>query len=265
MRTPRLFLLAGVALLSGCGQRETVDASPMTEPLLQVESTKAIDWLPALKANPIIVHDYYTLSYSEKYEQAEWVAYELKAKDLSRSNNFERPFFIEDPKVKTRSADWRNYKKSGYDKGHLCPAGDRKFSKKAFDETFYTSNISPQRHEFNDGIWNRLEQKTRYWAQQKGLLFIVTGGVLNEKLATIGKEKVAVPDHFYKIIFEQSKGKRRMIGFLVPHQKSDRPLYEFVVPVDAIEKMTGIDFFPQLEDQIENELEQNASYKDWSF
>lgn len=122
---------------------------------------KAFDFLPTSTTNQIVVHENYTLSYVEKFEQAEWVAYELKKSHMS-TTNFERPFFIEDSKVKTRSADWRNYKRSGYDKGHLCPAGDRKFSKSAFDETFLTSNISPQKHDFNDGVWNRLEQKVRY-------------------------------------------------------------------------------------------------------
>ncbi len=117
---------------------------------------KVLDFLPTSTTNQIIVHDNYTLSYVEKHEQAEWVAYELKANEISNAN-FDRPFFIVDPEVKTGSADWRNYKRSGFDKGHLCPAGDRKFSKNAFEETFLTSNISPQKHGFNDGIWNRLE------------------------------------------------------------------------------------------------------------
>ena len=109
---------------------------------INVDNTK-FDFLPTSTTNQIIVHDNYTLSYNEKYEQAEWVAYHLTKNQLVK-NHFERPFFIEDPKVKTHSADWRNYKKSGYDKGHLCPAGDMKFSQQAFDDTFFTSNISPK-------------------------------------------------------------------------------------------------------------------------
>jgi endonuclease G len=81
-----------------------------------------------------------------------------------KNNNFKRPFFIEDPKVSTGSADWRNYRNSGFDKGNLCPAADMEFDKNAYNETFYTSNISPQDKEFNGGIWSRLGQKVRYWA-----------------------------------------------------------------------------------------------------
>lgn len=224
------------------------------------------NYFPSSTDNSIVTHNNYTLSYIEKYEQAEWVAYELKKSDLNyNNNNFERPFFIEDPQVESGSADWRNYRKSGYDKGHLCPAGDRKFSKIAFDETFYTSNISPQKHDFNEGVWNRLEQKVRYWAGKYDGVYVVTGGVFTENMKTIGSEDVAVPNYFYKVLLDTSRDEIKMIAFLVPHQDSDLPLYEFVVSVDELEKMTGIDFFPKLEDAIENRLEQNANYKSWSF
>ena len=221
------------------------------------------DFLPTSTTNQIIKHEFYTLSYNEKYEQAEWVAYELKKSN--ESHDFGRPFFIEDNQVKTGSADWKNYKKSGYDKGHLCPAGDMKFSKKAYYDTFLTSNISPQNHEFNDGIWNTLEGKVRYWATKYDGIYVVTGGVLNSSLKTIGKENVAVPNYFYKVLLDKSNGKYKMIGFLVPAHDSTKPLYDFVVPVDDIEKLTGIDFYPNLDDKIENELEKSSDYKQWSF
>ncbi len=222
------------------------------------------DFLPSSTTSQIIQHDYYTLSYNEKHEQAEWVAYELK-KNYVKSNHFKRPYFIEDPKVKTGSADWRNYKKSGYDKGHLCPAGDMEFEPKAYNDTFFTSNISPQLHDFNAGVWNRLEQKVRYWATKYDGIYVITGGILQPSLQTIGKEEISVPNYFYKILLDNSNGQYRMIAFLVPSKKSDKPIYDFVVSVDSIEKMTGIDFFPKLDDKIENSLEKNSDYKAWSF
>jgi endonuclease G len=222
------------------------------------------DLLPISTTNTIVKHNYYSLSYNENYEQAEWVAYELK-KDYIKNNNFKRPYFIEDAKVITGSADWRNYKNSNYDKGHLCPAGDMEFSMSAYNDTFLTSNIAPQDKKFNNGIWNRLEQKVRYWAVKDNGVYVVTGGVLNNSLKTIGKEKVAVPQYFYKILMNRSGNRVKMIGFLMPNEPSDEPLYKFVVSVDAIEKLTGINFFPQLEDRLENQLEANKDYKDWSF
>ncbi|MFV8360546.1 DNA/RNA non-specific endonuclease [Flavobacterium sp. LS1P3] len=222
------------------------------------------DFLPSSSTNQVVKHQYYVLSYNEVHEQAEWVAYELK-KDYIKNNNFKRPFFIEDDKVKTGSADWRNYKNTKYDKGHLCPAGDMEFAFDAYNDTFFTSNISPQERNFNNGVWNRLEQKVRYWAVKYDGIYVVTGGVLESSLMTIGKEKVSVPKFFYKILLDNSGEELKMIGFLVPNTESNKPLYSFVVSVDYIEKLTGINFFPKLNDNTENQLEKRNDYKNWSF
>jgi len=211
-----------------------------------------------------IQHTFYTLSYREAFEQAEWVAYKLEANQLSTTYR-KRPYFIYDPAVKTKSANYTNYKNSGYTKGHLCPAADRKFSTEAFNETFYTSNISPQTLAFNAGIWNRLEQKVRYWVQRDQLLYVITGGVLRDDLPTIGPEKVAVPRYFYKILLRETKAKPEAIAFLIPHKKSDQPLYTYVVSIDKIEALTGIDFFPALADETENFIEASTTYTTWNF
>jgi endonuclease G len=224
--------------------------------------SKDFDFYPTSTTKAVYKRTAYAFSYSEKHEQSEWVAYLLEDLDMGNAN-YSRPFFNEDPMVKTHSADWRNYKKSGYDKGHLCAAGDRKSSYSTYKETFYTSNITPQDHDFNSGIWNRLEEKTRYWAKKYNGIYVITGGVLTDDLKTIGRENVAVPNYFYKILL--TKDGSKMIGFLMPHKNSNKPLYEFVTSVDAIEKTTGIDFFPKLEDAIENKLEYNSDYKSWSF
>ncbi|APY08950.1 endonuclease [Winogradskyella sp. J14-2] len=221
-------------------------------------------FLPTSTTGQIVHHQNYSLSYSEPYEQAEWVAYELKSSHLS-STNHKRPYFEIDEAVKSGAAHWRNYKQSGYDRGHLCPAGDRRYSKAAHDETFLTSNISPQEHQFNAGVWNRLEQKVRYWAKKYDGVFVVTGGILEDGLKTIGEEKVAVPNQFYKIVLDNTNGKPKVLAFLMNHNDSDLPLYTFVVSVDEVERLTGIDFFPELDDAIENKIEASSSYKNWSF
>jgi len=226
--------------------------------------TSSFDYLPTSTTNQIIKHKFYSLSYNEKYEQAEWVAYELKKEHLIGTNR-KRPYFEPDKKVKTKSANYRNYKNSGFSKGHLCPAGDRKFSEEAYNETFLTSNISPQKLDFNGGVWNRLEQKTRFWASKERHLYVITGGVLNNELSTIGKEKVAVPKYFYKILLDNSEPEIKAIAFLIPHKESKEPLFNFVVSIDSIEKLTRLDFFPALNDSIENQLEKNSNYKKWSF
>lgn len=221
-------------------------------------------YLPTSTTNQIIHQQYYSLSYHETHEQAEWVAYELKKKHLSDAQR-KRPYFNEDPKVSSGSAHWRNYKNSGYDRGHLCPAGDRRFSLQAYNETFYTSNITPMRNDFNAGIWNRLEQKTRYWAKKYDGVFVVTGGILNQQQKTIGKEKVTVPDYFYKILLDNRKGTFRLLAFLIPHEQSKASLKRFVVPVDKVEELTGIDFFPNLPDDQESREEATVNLSNWHF
>jgi endonuclease G len=222
-------------------------------------------YLPTSTTDEIVHHKYYTLSYKEAFEQAEWVAYSLTSNQIVH-NNFKRPYFTKDPKVKTQSANYWNYKNSGFDKGHLCPAADRKFSKQAFNETFLTSNISPQKHNFNSGIWNVLEQKERYWAKKYKKLYIITGGILNANLETIGSEKIAVPNYFYKIILNYANpNKLKAIAFIIPNKSTKKPLSKFVSSIDKIEHLTGINFFEKLPDQIENRLEKSTNYYKWTF
>jgi endonuclease G len=176
-----------------------------------------------------------------------------------------RPYFIEDPYVSTKSADWRNYKGSGYDRGHLVPAGDRRFSKQAYDETFYTSNISPMDSEFNAGLWNRLEIQTRKWAKRYDTLYVITGGVLVAGLNQIGDEGVAVPDYFYKVIAKEKRGDLEVLAFLMKGEEQNKPLQKFAVPLDRIEELTGIDFFYEMNKEAQASIEHKVVIKNWKF
>ena len=222
------------------------------------------NYLPTSTTNQIVEHAYYTLSYVEKHEQAEWVAYELLKKHIAY-NKFKRPYFEVDPLVKTNSASWKNYKNSGYDRGHLCPAADRRFNKKAHDETFLTSNISPQLNEFNAGIWNDLEKKVRYWLNRDQQFYVVTGPVFGNSKKTIGFEKVTVPTHFFKVILKYGNGKPKLISFLIPHQTTSRDLTDFIISTDKLEEILYIDFFAALPDDLENKLESEKNKSDWKF
>lgn len=212
----------------------------------------------------IVKHANYILSYSEKYEQAQWVAYELSSGEtksiVKRADNF-RP----DPIVKTGSAKLNDYRGSGYDRGHLAPAGDMGFSASAMSESFYMSNMSPQRPSFNRGIWKNLESQVRNWAKAYDKIYVVTGAVLKPGLPIIGDNKVAIPEKYYKIIFREKAGYSNMIAFLLANKKSDQPLSSFVVSVDQLEKLTGVNFFPQLPDALQNKLEAQHSVQNWKF
>ncbi|MEN1783973.1 MAG: DNA/RNA non-specific endonuclease [Bacteroidota bacterium] len=221
-------------------------------------------WLPNSTTDVIVQHNHYTLSYSEPHEQAEWVAYQLQQSHLTYDDR-ERPYFVEDPKVATQSADWRNYKRSGYDRGHLCPAGDRRFSLAAYNETFYTSNISPQERHFNGGIWNRLELKVRQWCKRYGTLTVITGGVLREPMDEIGEEGVTVPKAFYKVVFRYEGETIKALAFLIPHQESKSHLKTFLVTLNELEAATGIDFFYKLPVSVTDVLEQQIDTSGWAF
>ena len=223
--------------------------------------------LPSSTTGNIVKHEYYALSYSEKDEEAEWVAYELtrdrlNQKRVQRANNF-RP----DPKVKTGSADIYDYKRSGYDRGHLVPAGDMAFSPRAMSETFYMSNISPQVRNFNGGIWRELEENVRDWARRFRHLYIVTGPVLTDDLETkIGKAGVTVPKRFYKVILDITEPELKGIGFIIPNELSTKTLDNYAVTIDEVEAITGIDFFAELmDDATEEELEGVAEPELWRY
>jgi endonuclease G len=209
----------------------------------------------------LISHSRFSLSYIEEHEQAEWVYYKLNPDLLKgfakRTNNFRA-----DSAVKTGSAEIHDYRKSGYDRGHLAPAGDMKSSKKSMSESFFMSNISPQQPSFNRGGWKKLETLVRSWATNSEI-HIVTGGILIYDLKKIGRNEVSVPDYFYKIIFDHNECK--MIGFVMPNKKITKKIKNYVKTVDEIEMLTGIDFFYDLFDDIENELESVVKIKDWNF
>ena len=214
-------------------------------------------------AEQIITHTGYTLCYSEKHEQAKWVAYHLtkqmsEAAPIKRSNDF-RP----DPFVKTGSATPEDYYRSGYDRGHLCPAGDMKASEQTMSESFYMSNMSPQLPGFNRGIWKRLEEKVRQWSIANEELYVVAGGVLNDTMPFIGRDHVYVPKYFYKIILDYKQPEIKAIGFLMENRSSQRSVFSYAVPVDSIEAYTGINFFHELPDSIENSLESKVDTMLW--
>jgi len=216
------------------------------------------------ECDEIIRHSAYALCYSERHEQARWVAYRL-TKDHLKGRARRRDNFRKDPKVRTGSANDDDYTHSGYDRGHLAPAGDMKGSRKIMSESFYMSNISPQNREFNGGVWRMLEERVREWVKQDEAYYIVTGPVLRKGLPVIGESRVAVPEYFFKIILDVQEPEFKAIAFLLKNQPTDRPPSDFAVPIDSLEQLTGIDFFPVLPDPLEDTLEKDIDLSLWQF
>ena len=223
-------------------------------------------FLPDTSMGEIVYHQYFTLSYNEKYEQANWVAYLLSKENLRQPNVSRKDWFEQDKDVKTGSAGYYDYSGSGYSRGHLVPAADMAFSEIAMEQTFLMSNISPQIKEFNNGIWNELEQNVRNWAWDNNKIYIVSGPVLEKNMKFIKKGNVAVPKYFYKVILDIQEPERKGIAFLLPNQISERPLTDYVVTIDSIENITGIDFFKYLLTENEQErLESTVNISKWKF
>jgi endonuclease G len=207
------------------------------------------------KQGQIIQRTGYTLSYDAKNKTPQWVAWEL-TKEETRGNEERSTEFFPDPDVIGTKVVTYDYSHSGYDRGHMAPAGDMKWNKKAMEESFYMTNICPQDHNLNTEDWNDLEMKSREWARRYGKVYIVCGPIYTGKRNEyIGEHRVKVPDAFFKVILINDSRKQCALGFYFENEAGERPLKEYIVSVDKIEKMTGMDFFSALPDDLENQLE----------
>jgi endonuclease G len=207
------------------------------------------------KQGQVIHRTGYTLAYDAKTRTPQWVAWELTKKEtqgtVERSNDFQP-----DPDVKGAKVVTKDYSHSGYDRGHMAPAADMKWSKKAMMESFYMSNICPQDHNLNTSDWSELENKSRQWARRYGKVYIVCGPIYNGKRNEyIGDHRVKVPDAFFKVVLINEKKKQCAMGFYFENEAGERKLQEYLVPVDHIEQLTGMDFFSALPDNLEDRLE----------
>lgn len=231
--------------------------------MLILPKANAQELLPQ-SAYPVIEHTAYSLGYSETHEQAAWVYYLLTKEETNalyeRTNRF-----VEDPLVATGSASNADYAGSGYDRGHLAPAADMAWSAETMAESFYFSNMSPQDPSFNRGIWKKLEEQVRNWAFYYDSMYVVTGAVLQDSLPSIGVNHVAVPRYYYKVLLDLDPSHFQAIGFLLPNQKSSEALTYFIVSVDSIEQLTGIDFYADLNDSLENAFESRSEPDQWNW
>ena len=227
-------------------------------------SQRDLKFVPAKELGDEIVNRrFYQLSYSNKHEQAEWVYYKLNKimidGEAERSDKF-----LADPAIKNETPVSDDYTNSGFDRGHLLPAADMKINDKAMQETFYMSNVSPQRPGFNRKIWKNLEKKIRDFVKEKGPLYIITGPVLEKGLATIKKE-ISIPEYYYKIVIKKYAHNIETIAFLMPNAESKKELKDYIVSIDEIESITGLDLMKNLDDNLEQELEGNLVNGKWNI
>ena len=221
--------------------------------------------LPApLKGRPeqILERKGYTTSYNRDTKNPNWVAWHLTKEHTRGQNQRKQVMFTEDQDVKPRATN-NDYYNSRFDRGHMCPAGDNKWDKEAMVQSFLFTNICPQNHGLNKYEWNDLEIKCREWAREYGAIDIVCGPIYDsENVRMIGKNKVWVPVAFFKVVLCR-KGVPKAIGFIYRNEGIRQTLQEAVRTVDDIEAVTGIDFFPALDDATENRIEARAKLKEW--
>ncbi len=191
----------------------------------------------------------FDLGYNEANEQASWVIYVLTRAEVEEGRVGRSDNFRSDKSISTGSASLADYRGSGYDRGHLAPAGDMKWDREAMSQSFLLSNMSPQEPSFNRGIWKELEEQVRQWAIEKDSLLIVSGPVLSDIKSSIGENQVGIPLYYYKVVVDLSPPGHGMIAFLLPNKGSDKDLFHYAISVDSLESFTGYDFFVSGPDQ----------------
>ena len=276
-KAPTLIITVGILITSGffliSAQRNTAQQNNVHSSYLQSSSAQSSNpptqssWaMPAiLPTETVTQHSAYSLVYNHKHMQAKWVAYNLTYGNTIGGAERSSKFSI-DPSISPRTAVTSDYTKTGYDRGHLAPAGDMKFSAQAMSESFYMSNVSPQLPGFNRGIWKKLEEQFRSWAPSSHPVFVVTGPVLTDPISShIGQTcSISVPQRFYKIMLDTASP-MRAIAFVLPNNSSTQPLSSFAMSIDEAERITGIDFFPKLNDPQEAKIEKTLILNQWRF
>ena len=218
--------------------------------------------------SPIVPHKAYVSSYNEETLIPDWVAYELTADETGGTESRGGIEFRMDPTLRgVTQAMCEDYSGSGWTKGHLMPAADAAYSTTTMGETFYFTNICPQDETLNAGDWAYLEKRVRQWANRYGHIWVVMGPIVGEnRYGTIGEREVVVPDSFFKALLIQKKnGSYSAIAFVMDNDDERYYLKDCYLTVDELETLTGFNFFPQLDDTIEEKVESNVRLSDWGI
>ena len=199
------------------------------------------------KADQIIDREGYALGYDYAAKIPRWVTYRLTVAELENPKAARNDDFRPDPNLKRGAAQLEDYRGSGYDRGHMAPAADMKWSEKTMSESFYLSNMCPQDRQNNGGIWNEIEQTVRGFATKERSVFVVTGPIRRSDIPreTIGPNRVVVPDAFYKVVYDETPPEK-MIAFVVDNRPVKGKPKDYACTVESVEKATGLSFFPKL-------------------
>lgn len=217
----------------------------------------------------LIEHTGYVVAFDTRHNIANYVAWTLTADRLAPVVSRKGTRFEQDPQLPTATAAaYYDYKDSGYDRGHLCPAADNTWRLQAMTDCFYMSNICPQIHALNDGVWNDLEMACRRWAQLGDTLHIVAGPLFNDvnKARKIGQShRVPVPDRFYKVVLRCNGSKRMALAFVFTNDNKNVRVQNGIVSVNSVATLTGLTFFPDYTAADRKALFSSTSTDGWKF
>lgn len=202
----------------------------------------------------------FVIAYSKNYRQPLWVCYILSAQQLQMPKVRRRNKFAADPAIYVNPVKPADYRRSGYDRGHLAPAADMSYAPLPMKHSFYMSNISPQIPGCNRGIWKRLETQVRKWALREKKIYVITGPLFRQNGTQKSVNGIPVPDGFFKVVLDMTPP-YKTAAFIIPNSTTRKRLGSFSVTVDHVEALTGFDFFAGLAD--EEQLEQRNDFKLW--
>ena len=245
------------------------DPTNVEIPVVKPADLDSLMEIPTLTEDGRIVeHGAFVSSYNPDTKIPNWVAYELTAEETGGNRSREGIEFRMDPDLKgVRQAMREDYAGSGWTKGHLMPAADAAFSNSTMTETFYFTNICPQNETLNAGDWQYLEKTVRQWANRYGSVWVVTGPIVGEnRYGTIGDRDVVVPDAFYKaLLVRKQNGSYSAIAFVMDNDDDRYYLKDCYLNINDLESLTGLDFFPSLDDKIEEKVESTVRLSDWGI
>ena len=255
----RLILLAVLALIPAVMSAQGYRGK--AEP----ELNKGLMELPAIRSNDVVlVYNGFVVNYNTSRLIPNWVAYELTADEVVGEVPRAKGFSM-DLDYKDHQAMREDYSNTGWDKGHMAPAGDMKWSQTAMFESFFLTNICPQNHDLNSKDWHTLEKLVRDWALKYGGVWVVCGPyVYANTYGTIGERKVVVPDGFYKAVLRKEGRDYKSIAFVFENNSNRQPVQNAVISVNDVEALIGYDLFTNLNDKVEERVEAEANWNEWS-
>lgn len=254
--------IAGYWLVEVAGAGGNAHAKHRLDNARQLRDALEVVKMPDGVSNRRLAYHGFWVYFNAHHHIPNCTVYELTRHEvdgrLSRAGSFET-----DSTVEGCARPW-DYTLSGYERGHMVPARDLLWSREALHHSFKMTNVCPQAKSLNEGGWAKLEEKVREWCRRDSALIVVTGPILSAHMKTIGKQHIAVPRHFFKIVLAPYGKVAKAIAFIYPNGACNRSLSHYAVSIDSIEKLTGMDFFDALPNELEHNLESNVNLDLWT-